>query len=87
MITVIMHWEAGEDGDAEPPGVGEDGELVLRHWGRVLLCPVGNQLVEGAGLEAGPGQDVATHCRCLTNENALLIVLSIDQSESRTPDQ
>ena len=68
---MIMHREAGQDGDAEPPGGGQDGELVLRHRGlegRVPLRPVGDQLVEGAGLETGPGQDVATHSRRLTNE-------------------
>ena len=69
---MIMHREAGEDGDAEAPGGGEDGELVLRHRGlegRVPLRPVRDQLIEGAGLEAGPGQDVATNSRRLmTNE-------------------
>ena len=58
MITMIVHREDGEDGDAEPPGGGEDGELVLRHRGlegRVPLRPVGDQLVESAGLEAGSG--------------------------------
>ena len=72
---MIMHREAGEDGDAEPPGGGEDGELVLRHRGlegRVPLRPVGDQLVEGAGLETSPGQDVTSHCRGLTKASALL---------------
>ena len=77
---MIMHREAGEDGDAEPPGGGEDGELVLRHRGlegRVPLRPVGNQLVKGSGLEAGPGQDVTPHCRRLmTKESGLLIELT-----------
>ena len=74
---MIMHREAGEDGDAEAPGGGEDGELVLRHRGlegRVPLRPVGNQLVEGAGLEARTGQDVPTHCRRLTSP--VLMVLT-----------
>ena len=77
MITMIMHREARQDGDAEPPGGGEDGKLVLRHRGlegRVPLRPVGNQLVEGAGLEAGPRQDVTTHCRRLTSP--VLMVLT-----------
>ena len=71
---MIMHREDGEDGDAEPPGGGEDGELVLSDRsleGRVSLRPVGDQLIEGAGLETRPGQDVATHCRRLTNEMRL----------------
>ena len=69
---MVMHREAGQDGDAEPPGGGQDGELVLGHRGlegRVPLRPVGDQLVEGAGLEARPGQDVPAHSRRLTNEN------------------
>ena len=76
---MIVHREDGEDGDAEPPGGGEDGELVLRHRGlegRVPLRPVGDQLVEGAGLEASPGQNVASNCRRLTNESPVLIVLT-----------
>ena len=71
---MIMHREDGEDGDAEPPGGGEDGELVLRHRGlegRVPLRPVGDQLVAAAGLGSRPGRDVAAHCRRLTIEVGL----------------
>ena len=71
---MIVHREAGQDGDAEAARGGEDGELVLGHRGlegRVPLCPVGDQLIEGAGLETRPGQDVATHCCRLTNEMRL----------------
>ena len=80
MITVIMHGEAGQDGDAEAPRGGEDGELVLGHRGlegRVPLRPVGDQLVEGAGLEARPGQDVTSNSRRLTNKSPVLKILTI----------
>ena len=80
---MIVHWEDGEDGDAEPPGGGEDGEFVLGHRGlegRVPLRPIRDQLVEGARLEASPGQDVSPHCRRLTNESPVLILLT---SQSR----
>ena len=83
MITMIMHREARQDGDAEPPGGGEDGKLVLRHRGlegRVPLRPVRDQLIEGAGLEAGPGQDVTPNSRRLSKESPVLIALTNQSS-------
>ena len=71
LLTMIMHREAGQDGDAEAASGGEDGELVLGDRGLergVPLRPVGDQLIEGPGLQTRPGEDVATHCRRLTNK-------------------
>ena len=68
---MIVHREPGQDGDAEAARGGQDGELVLSDWGLeggVPLRPVRDQLIEGSGLQTRPREDVATHCRRLTNQ-------------------
>ena len=63
LLTMIVHREAGQDGDAKAARGGEDGELVLRHRrleGRSSLGPIRDELVEGPRLETGSGQDVAS---------------------------